>query len=290
MARAIGFANGSIAGGRVAGQDGRQAMTYIPAHVDASGKTLNQRCTIPVYVNKKNKRDGSPGKSDQFTLVAWGPLADACARSLSNGQAIDCAYIPESYPGRSYDSDGNPRLEANGTPVNEKKIVFKITTVIFGEESGKVVEQEIATGRRPVNWNNRSHPDAQLWTTMLSARQATQYVPGSATFGNARVITPPGQLVTQAPTGPGPVAQAARAANVGQQTAATTATATPQATTQAALLEAAVAKVLAGQAAALTVPPIAETIPIPPVAGIDPSTGFPTAVPGPGVGVNTRAF
>ena len=288
MSRAIGFANGSIAGGRVAGQDGRPAMTYIPAHIDASGKTLNQRCTIPIYVNKKNRRDGGPGKSDQFMLVAWGPLADACARSLSNGQAIDCAYVPESYTGRSYDSEGNPRLEANGTPVNEKKIVFKITTIIFGEESGKVVEQEIATGRRPVNWSNKSHPDAQLWITMLTAKQATQYVPGSATFGNARVITPPGQLVTQVPTGPGPAAQAARTANAGQRIA-TPATIVPQATAQATaqadLLAAAVAKVLAGQAAAIPVPPVASPAP----AGVDPATGFPTTVPATEVGVN-RTF
>lgn len=252
MGRALGFGTGAFSGARVAGKDGQTAMTYIPAH-SRNGKAINQKITIPVYINtnKGTNQDGSPGRRHRFSLVAWGPLADACARSLSNGKAIDCIVRPESYMGRDFDANGNARLELDGSPVMINKVSFTITeTPTFGEDSQKVIDQEIATGKRPINWNKANHPDAALWSTICRDRQAQQYQPGSALFGYARVTVPQGQgvvLTTPVATGPAtkttavnPQYQQANPQPAGQisvnpaQLAALIAQLTTQGTTQAA--------------------------------------------------------
>ena len=178
-------------GARVAGQ-----VTYILPHIK-NGKNINQRCIIPVYVNsnKGTNRDGSPGRSDQFRFVAWGKLADICARSLPKGKALDCVCSPHSYEGRIYDAQGNMRVDNTGQPITVERVGFTVEKIVFGEESQKEIDQEIATGRRPVNWNNPQHPDYQTWLSILQTRQSAEYAGGN-TFGHARVIVPSGPGIT----------------------------------------------------------------------------------------------
>lgn len=187
MSRAIGLGTGSFMGARVAGQ-----ITYIQAHVK-NGKNINQRCIIPVYINsnKGTNRDGTPGRSDQFRLVAWGKLADICAKSLPKGKALDCVYSPHSYEGRIYDAQGNMRVDNTGQPITVERVGFTIEKIVFGEESLKKIDQEIQEGRRPVNWNVSNHPDVALWTNILQTRQNAQFQGGNV-FGFARVVVPSG--------------------------------------------------------------------------------------------------
>lgn len=214
MPRSKGFMTSACAGGRVAGKDGDPGLTYYPAHT-RNGKLYNQRVTFTVYVNAGGvKADGSPGRSDQFGFVAYGALADSICRSLSNGMAIDAVLEPSSYLGRSFDANRAMRLEADGSPVMIRKVGFQIVrSPIYGEESLKTIDLEIATGRRPANWNVQNHPDAAIWAQMRKDRANVQYVPGSTIFGFAKVITPSGPGIVQVEQSPtGPLAKAARLA------------------------------------------------------------------------------
>jgi len=206
MGRSLGLATASFSGLRVGGVERTASMTYIQAHTK-NGKDIQQRCIINCFLNtnRGHDRDGSEGRSHRFRVVAWGGLADICARNLSAGKAIDIVCKPHSYEGRLYDSAGNMRIEANGSPVLVERVGFTLTELPnFGEDSRKVIDQEIAEGRRPVNWEVASHPDSATWATMLLDRQKLQFIPGSATFGNARVVVPSGPgvvLAQQKPTG-----------------------------------------------------------------------------------------
>lgn len=196
MSRAIGMAATQFIGARVAGRDGVPSITYILAHIK-NGKTINQRCNIPVYINsnKGTSRDGTPGRSDRFRLVAWGKMADICAKSLSKGKAFDAICSPHSYEGRTYDAQGNMRVDNTGQPITTEKVGFTIERIVFGEESQKEVELEIQTGRRPINWNVLNHPDHATWQTILQTRKNAQYTGGDI-FGFAKVIIPSGPGIT----------------------------------------------------------------------------------------------
>jgi len=277
MGRAKGWITGACAGARVAGRDGELGLTYLPAHT-LNGKPYNQRVTFTVYVNSTSgtKPDGTPGRSDQFQFVAYGALADSICRSMSNGKALDAILKPNSYFGRSYDANRAMRLEADGSPVMIRKTGFQIVeSPTYGEDSQKTIDQEVATGRRPVNWNVLNHPDAATWAQMLKDRANVQYIPGSTVYCYARVLplTGPGVVqVTQAPTGP--AAKAARLAARAETTqpitpvTAGTPPIPPVALTpeQIALL---IAQVTGTKAAAPVIPTIPKTI--------DPKTGFPIA-------------
>jgi hypothetical protein len=189
-------------GARVAGLPGVPPLTYIQAHVK-NGKNINSRCVIPIYINsnKGTNRDGTPGRSDRFRCVAWGKLADICARSLSKGKAFDCVYSPHSYEGRIYDAQGNMRVDNVGQPITVERVGFTIEKIVFGEESQKEIDLEVQEGRRPVSWNIVNHPDNALWSKMLQDRQNLQFT-GGTIFGFARVIVPSGpgiSLVTGQP-------------------------------------------------------------------------------------------
>lgn len=191
MSRAIGLSAAQFIGARVAGQ-----ITFIPAH-SKNNKPINQRCIIPVYVNSNRgtNRDGTPGRSDRFRFVAWGKLADICAKSLPKGKALDCVCSPHSYEGRIYDAQGNMRVDNTGQPITVERVGFTIEKIVFGEESQKEIDLEIQNGRRPANWNVPNHPDYQTWASVLQTRQATQYTGGDI-FGFARVVVPSGPGIT----------------------------------------------------------------------------------------------
>lgn len=237
--RAIGLGSTQFMGARVAGE-----LTHIPAH-NKNGKLVNQRTIIPVYLNsnKGTGRDGTPGRSDQYRLVAWGKLADICAKSLSKGKALDCNCTPHSYEGRIYDTQGQMRVDNTGTPIKVEKVGFTIDKIIFGEEAAKTIAEEIQTGRRPVNWNVPSHADNTLYKTILENRRNEVYA-GGAKFGFAKVIVPNGPGVVLANT-PAPIAPVTPVAP-----------ATPVA--DVATLQAMIAQALAAQTPVAPVTPVAQ--------------------------------
>ena len=192
MGRAIGICGAWMAGARVAGQ-----LTYIPKHT-INGKEVNARCTIPVYINSHrgtNQRTGEKGRTDEFRLVAWGKLADVCCKSLPKGNALDIDSRPHSYKGKLFNMDGSPRLDVAGVTIEITKTAFTIKELVFGEESSKLIAEEVSTGRRPLNWDKPNHPDFNIWIGVLQARQKAVWDGRSATFGYARVVIPTGQGV-----------------------------------------------------------------------------------------------
>jgi len=225
MSRAISLVMAFFAGVRVAGQ-----CTYIPAHTNTAGKKINARITIPVYANSHrgtNQKTGAKGRSDSFRLVAWGKLADTCARSLDKGKAMDVTCIPNSYLGKVYDENRQIRVDTTGQPIMVTKVGFTIKDIVFGEESAKRIAEQIAEyissgGQkgRPQGWNIPNSPHYAAWLTTLQQRQLTTWNGQSNTFGFARVIVsagvqldftaaPPAQTV--APGTPAVVAAVANA-------------------------------------------------------------------------------
>lgn len=187
MGRAIGIAAAFMAGVRVAGQ-----LTYIPAYVKADGSKRSQRCIIPVYRNSNrgtNQKTGEKGRIDSFKLVAWGKLADVAARSLPKGTAIDVFCEPQSYLGTLFNQDGSPRYDNAGQVIQTTKISFTILNIVFGEDSDKQIDREIAEGRRPQFWNVKGHADYQAWKTILQQKQLVTWN-GGPEFVNARVSLP----------------------------------------------------------------------------------------------------
>lgn len=189
MGRALTLMTAMFAGARVAGQ-----LTYIPAHI-SGGKKINSRCVIPIYCNSNHGTDpktGEKGRSDSFKFVAWGKLADVCCKSLPKGKALDVITKPQSYPGKVFGQDGQPRHDTAGVVIVVEKTSFVIHEINFGEESEKVIAEEIQQGRRPINWQNRSHPDYEMWIQILRQRQATVWDGRSQIFGYSRVAVPQG--------------------------------------------------------------------------------------------------
>ena len=222
MSRAISMKSSQFMAARVAGQ-----LTYTPAYTNA-GKKVNSRVVIPVYCNSHrgtNQRTGETGRSDSFKFIAWGKLADVCVKSLPKGKAIDVVCDPHSYLGDLYNADGSKRLDAAGQVIQVTKVAFTIKDIIFGEESSKLIAEEIATGRRPQNWNVANHQDYALWTTILQQRQAIVWNGVDKSYGYARVYIPQGPGIqldfsqstpvapaTVAPVAPATVAPVAPAA------------------------------------------------------------------------------
>lgn len=188
--RSIGLAVVSFSGIRVTNQ-----LTYIPAHINGAGKRINAKVTIPVAKNshKGTRPDGSAGRTDYFSLTAWGKLADIMCRSCPPGKALDVVCEPRSYMGKLFNTDGTLRLDAAGQAIEIPKMSFNIIMYpVFGEESRKQVDKEIGLGLRPQNWNVQNHPDWGLWTEELKRRQAQVWDGQSREFLYARVVVPQG--------------------------------------------------------------------------------------------------
>lgn len=192
---------------RIAGE-----LQYIPAHVDAAGKKNNAQCNFSVYANGKKRKDGSEGRKDTFRLTAWGKLADACARGLHAGMAIDVLGKLQSYKARVWvvDAAGNrvPMTDAAGQPVMQTKVGLTIEDFQFAEENSKFIADEISKGRRPQFWNVVGHQHFAAYKEALQAKKANKqmFTPGMQTFGFAKVFVPQGATIisdtgTAAPAG-----------------------------------------------------------------------------------------
>jgi hypothetical protein len=198
MGRAYSLMTATFSGVRVAG-----TLTYVPAHI-SNGKEVSARCVIPVYANSNkgtDQKSGEKGRSDSFKLVAWDHYADSCARSLPVGKALDVVTRPQSYMGRLFDQNGQVRVDVAGVPIMVEKVSFVILELNYGEESAKTIDEEIQTGRRPINWDKPNHPDCELWKTVLKNRQKLVWDGRSEKFEFARVSMPRGNniIMKQAP-------------------------------------------------------------------------------------------
>lgn len=190
--RSIGLASVHFSGVRVTGP-----LTYIPSYTKADGKVVPAKCIIPVCKNSHKgttvKPDGTveKGRRDYFKLTAWAKLADIMARSCPIGKALDALCEPRSYMGKLHNADGSFRTDAAGTPIDVQKISFNmIVAPVFGEESQNQIDKEIKDGKRPANWDVKGHPDYEMWTNILKARQAYSWDGVSDTFLYARVKRP----------------------------------------------------------------------------------------------------
>lgn len=180
---------------RVAGM-----LTYVPSHTDAGGKTINQHCRIPVYMNERRS-----DRPNRFSLTAWGKLADITAMLLAPGAEFNCKCRPNSYQGRVFDANGQALLLPTGAPILTEKISFSIVMDFkMIADSRKTIEAEILTGARPMGWDDGG-AGQEAWRAKRKIQSAQQYIVGSTAYGHARVIQPavaPAALAVGATAGP----------------------------------------------------------------------------------------
>lgn len=182
-------------------------LSYTPGYVRADGVTVNQRVKIPCAMNGlKNQKTGIAG-TDFFQLVAWGKLADFCAKTLNKGRAFDAVVVPHTYQSR-YFQNNVPVAGINGQPLMIDRVGFTITQFRIGEEAQELIDEEIRAGRRPQFWNTKNHQDNVLWMQIIAARNATVFTAGAPAFGYAKVFLPNLQAPVAAQNLPNMVHQA----------------------------------------------------------------------------------
>jgi len=198
MGRAIGLKKTMFSGARIAGKhdpSAPQHMIYVPAHMK-NGQFISQRVSFSAYVNSNRGKKDATGKviGDLFNFTAWGKLADAIARSGSVGRALDLECTPTSYLKPITDAAGNPVMNRAGTQLQIPTVSFRIDNIVFAEEAAAVIANELATGLRPVGWDDQANQQAQTtWRQICAANNARVPDYQSGIFVNARVIMPQGQ-------------------------------------------------------------------------------------------------
>ena len=264
---------------------------YYPEHL-TNGKKVTARWEGNIYINGMNYTDQTTGetregKSEVIRVVAWnganakpgGGLADLCAKAIAVGKEFSCELDVNTFKKRLFIED-KPQIDHLGREIMINGTSFTMRGLpIWGNDADAVIQQEIANYRatgqatfaaRPPFWNVVGHPDVDIWNVIKKARKATQYVPGSATYGHARVVIPVGaQLINAADQPVNPMTAVGIDQNVMamlqammQGQAATVPVAPPTPQIPAGIDPAMMAKLLA-QFAATTTPPV--TPPVPPV-------------------------
>jgi len=186
--RSIGLGISVLIGVRVIGEP-----IYYPAY-NKNGNGVNQQCKFGVLLNTNkgtDQRTGDKGKRYKFNIVAWGKLADTCARSLSKGRALDLICRPEPYEGTLFDENRQPRLDNAGLPIKIQKEAHTILFIIFGEESEKHIINQIMVGERPQGWSVPNSQDNVIYKQMLDRRNSEIWNGGDK-FGFAKVSIPQG--------------------------------------------------------------------------------------------------
>ena len=193
---------------------------YYPEHL-INGKKVTARWEGNIYINGMNYTDPTTGetregKSEVIRVVAWnganakpgGGLADLCAKAIAVGKEFSCELDVNTFKKRLFIED-KPQTDHLGREIMINGTSFTMRGLpIWGNDADAVIQQEIANYRatgqatfaaRPPFWNVVGHPDVEIWNVIKKARKATQYVPGSATYGHARVVIPVGaQLINAA--------------------------------------------------------------------------------------------
>lgn len=178
----------TFGGLRVAGEP-----TYTPAHINAAGKLVQARCTFAAYQTIK-------GKSCKFRFTAWGGMADAVARACCTGKEVTIVGEVRSYMGLvvQRDAQGNAHYvqNAQGQPLEIEKTGFEISTIKFGVDSRKTIDNEIRDGIRGPYWQVPGTQDELNWQEVRRRRNAEQFNPNAPKFGFAKVQMPRnGQIV-----------------------------------------------------------------------------------------------
>ena len=176
---------------------------YHPAHVNAGGIAVSSRFESNFMINHKGFIDAQGQQQvsdpDVIHLTAWSGkqsdgngMAEKFARALSVGLEISVDANINTFESRQYDN-GSLVCRADGTPITVRnKVGFVVVggTLVIGVESDKHIQNEVmkyqaSGGRagRPQNWNNKAHPDFQIWRELNVRRNAEMYAVGSKTFG-----------------------------------------------------------------------------------------------------------
>lgn len=211
-----------IVAGRAAGSKSpatgvQHGGIYYPEHL-LNGKKVTARWEGNIYINGMNFTDPTTGesregKSEVIRVVAWnganakpgGGLADLCAKAIAVGKEFSCELDVNTFKKRLFIED-KPQTDHLGREIMINGTSFTMRGLpIWGNDADAVIQQEIANYRatgqatfaaRPPFWNVVGHPDVEIWNVIKKARKATQYVPGSTTYGHARVVIPVGaQLI-----------------------------------------------------------------------------------------------
>lgn len=171
---------------RVAGE-----INFIPAHI-IGGKRISSKAVISAYFNSNKGGTDGKGTHESYKFVVWGKLAETCCKVLSKGAEFSVFSAPNSFAGRVFEANGAQKIDATGQPVMTNKVSFTVTDISFGQESSLLIASEIASGRRPMNWNVDNHPDQTTWKAVLSQKHSTPWDFVSKNWFNARVSVPMG--------------------------------------------------------------------------------------------------
>lgn len=204
MSRSFTIIGAHMAGVRIAGE-----LTLTPAHVNQGGYLVQDRVSTPVIANSRRgtNRDGSPGRRDNFRLIAWAGYARSLCRHGSVGKCLDVEAKPGSYEGTIYRLAPNPQNPAEQIPqpvvvagqtLTTEKVAFTVMDISYGEESAKQIQRELEIyasnpqniAGRPPQWNVMGSPDQTKFMQILDARKKMAWDGQSAYFGYARVIQP----------------------------------------------------------------------------------------------------
>jgi hypothetical protein len=195
MGSAIGKSLIELIGCRVGGD-----VDLVLPYFDSTGKFVDAKAVVSVYINGKRRRDGSEGRRDLFRVTMWGSLAWTAALSCSPGKELNVWGEPRMFKGRAYDENGN-LINWNNGPLMINKFGVTLTDIRFGDDSANQIAKEIQTylanpndlGGRPQQWNVPGSQDQQIWKARIKQRLDLQYDGQSQRFGFARVIMPQAQ-------------------------------------------------------------------------------------------------
>jgi len=182
----IGFTQHTFANARIAGE-----ARYTPSYIkQGEQKPISQRAEFGIFVNDRN------GKACVFRMTAWGGLADSIAKHAPSGKEVTIIADATSYESRvTYqDAAGNMQFVTNpatGQPLTTTKVGFVVRQILYGNDSEKWIQNEIAAGLRPQFWNVPGHQDAVTWSNECKRRNAEQFQYGMNKFGFAKVAQIP---------------------------------------------------------------------------------------------------
>jgi hypothetical protein len=155
-------------------------------------QNVSEKIEITAYKNEV-MRNGVRREEPPIKLTAWGKLAHVFAKSLSPGKELHAFCRVRSYPKRVYQPStvpgqpGAPVLKADGTILTVDTVGFEIEDYVFGADSAKHIDKEIADGIRPPHWNVKGHPEEAMWKERLKARSAAEFNPNASVYGFAKV-------------------------------------------------------------------------------------------------------
>lgn len=202
MGRPLSLAISFFSALRVAGTTGEpgSGVVFTPAHTKPNGKPVSSKAVFTAFRNTI----GDNARNDPFQFTVWGPRAEMACKCLPPGKAIDLYAEPQSYLGRSFDENRNPRLDAAGQPIMIRKVGWNVMRLSYGEDAEKriIFEKTFADMNsprvlwdwRPRFWDDASHPDNGTWKAVCGNRNGAHWNGTDPIFGYARVQIPVGTL------------------------------------------------------------------------------------------------